>query len=72
MAFAYCPDCASRIYLGPKPWLGQPVTCNRCEADLEVTNLNPPELDWIDALVSESWEDSESDDVLADASDSYP
>jgi lysine biosynthesis protein LysW len=57
MAFAYCPDCASRIYLGQKPWVGQPVSCNRCEADLEVTNLNPLELDWTDDLVAGDWEE---------------
>lgn len=56
MAFAYCPDCARRIYLGRKPWVGQPAFCERCEADLEVVQLNPPDLDWTDSIVEESWE----------------
>lgn len=50
MAFAYCPDCASRIYLGQRPWLGQPVFCENCDADLEVVRLGPPQLDWVDEL----------------------
>ncbi len=56
MAFAYCPDCAARIYLGRKPWIGQPVLCDSCEADLEVVELNPPALDWVDNLTDEDWD----------------
>ena len=48
MAFAYCPDCAGRIYLGHKPWVGQPTACDYCESDLEVVQVNPPILDWAD------------------------
>jgi lysine biosynthesis protein LysW len=55
MAFAYCPDCAGRIYLGRKPWVGQPVTCDFCDADLEVVELNPPALDWADGGDDEDW-----------------
>jgi lysine biosynthesis protein LysW len=56
MAFAYCPDCAGRIYLGRKPWRGQPVTCDFCDADLEVVELNPPALDWATSGDDEDWE----------------
>jgi lysine biosynthesis protein LysW len=48
MAFAYCPDCAGRIYLGRKPWVGQPASCDYCDADLEVVGLNPLQVDWAD------------------------
>ncbi len=53
MAFGYCPECSARIYLGRKPWLGQPAICDDCEADLEVTQLNPPRLEWVET----EWED---------------
>jgi lysine biosynthesis protein LysW len=53
MAFAYCPDCAKRLYLGKRPWVSQAVFCDRCGADLEITRLNPLELDWSEYLVSE-------------------
>jgi hypothetical protein len=52
MAVAYCLDCGTRIYVGRKPWVGQAVYCDRCDADLEVTHVNPLELDWIDNLVN--------------------
>ena len=56
MAFAYCPECVARLYLGRKPWLGQPVICEHCDADLEVVKLNPPELDWVDDVTDRDWE----------------
>ena len=57
MAFTYCLDCGDRIYLGRKPWVGQPAFCEQCGADLEVTGVNPLELDWTDNLVNEDWEE---------------
>ena len=56
MAVAYCLGCGDRIYLGRKPWVGQTALCDRCGADLEVTNVHPLILDWIDDLVDEAWE----------------
>ena len=56
MAFAECPDCRRRIDLGRRPWVGQPATCVRCEADLEVVDLHPPRLDWIEEELDEDWE----------------
>ncbi len=41
-----CPDCDEAIDLGAKIELGQKVTCPYCEAYLEVTSLDPPELGW--------------------------
>ena len=51
MAFAYCLDCGDRLYLGRKPWVGQPAFCEQCGADLEVTGINPLEVEWTDELV---------------------
>jgi len=51
MAFAYCVDCGGRIYLGRRPWVGQPAYCEECGADLEVTSINPPQVEWADDLV---------------------
>lgn len=59
MAFAYCPECSARIYLGRKPWKGQPAFCDNCEADLEVVSLNPPGLDWTDNLFEEDLEEQD-------------
>lgn len=68
MAFAYCPDCAMRIYLGRRPWLGQPVFCDNCDADLEIVRVNPPQLDWVDELVD--IEEPREEELLWDMSDS--
>ncbi len=51
MAFSYCLDCGDRLYLGRKPWVGQPVYCERCGADFEVTRVSPLKLEWTDDLV---------------------
>lgn len=56
MAFAYCPDCAARIYLGRKPWLGQQASCDTCDAELEVVAVNPPVLDWVDEPADLDWQ----------------
>jgi lysine biosynthesis protein LysW len=56
MAFAECPDCGRRIDLGRRPWVGQPASCGRCEAELEVIDLHPPSLDWVDQDVDEDLE----------------
>jgi lysine biosynthesis protein LysW len=56
MAFAYCPDCSSRIYLGERPHLGEPAWCDTCGADLEVVNVNPPALAWAEATADAAWE----------------
>ena len=53
MAVAYCLNCGGRIYLGQRPWVGQAVFCDRCGADLEVTQVNPLDLDWTDVLVDD-------------------
>ena len=57
MAVAYCLDCGARIYLGHRPRVGQAAFCDRCGADLEVTEVSPLTLDWTDYLVDEDWEE---------------
>jgi lysine biosynthesis protein LysW len=56
MAIGYCVDCRGRIYLGDRPWIGQAAFCRRCGADLEVTHVNPLELEWIGDVVDEDGE----------------
>jgi hypothetical protein len=53
MASACRLDCAKRICLGERPWVGQAVFCDGCGADPKVTRLHPVELDWIEYLVNE-------------------
>ena len=41
-----CPYCDENISFSETPKLGQQVTCPRCGERLEVSNLNPLELDY--------------------------
>lgn len=51
-----CVHCKERISLGPRPEIGQRVTCSACQACLEIISVNPIELDWAyDAPVGEVW-----------------
>ena len=56
MAFSYCPDCGGRIQVDRRPWIGQPVFCPRCDADLEVVETSPTRLESTDNLLEDNWE----------------
>ncbi len=58
MPFATCPQCDERIRLADMPDIGDIVTCNWCDARLEVVSLGPIVLDWPFELD----EDDETDD----------
>jgi alpha-aminoadipate/glutamate carrier protein LysW len=63
MAEAMCPDCGQPVEVGPKPKLGQWLTCPHCSADLEVVSVNPVELDWAGEIdedhEDEFWDEEE-------------
>jgi lysine biosynthesis protein LysW len=44
---ATCPDCGLKVPLEGQIWLGREVTCPHCEAELEVVETVPVELDWL-------------------------
>jgi lysine biosynthesis protein LysW len=46
MASATCPDCGSFVPVADPPRRGERVTCPTCGASLQVSALNPPELEW--------------------------
>ena len=41
---ATCPECDATITLGAKTVEGEIIACPDCGAELEVVNINPPEL----------------------------
>ncbi|HUT18396.1 MAG TPA: lysine biosynthesis protein LysW [Anaerolineae bacterium] len=45
-AKAVCPDCGETITLKGSVRLGQEVICSHCDAELEVVETDPLELDW--------------------------
>jgi len=52
---AQCPGCENPIQLGEDVKLEAIIACPECYRLLEVTSLNPPELDY--ALRDEGWEE---------------
>lgn len=45
---ARCPFCFTYIHLHDKIEVWDILTCEECETPLQVVNLHPPELDYID------------------------
>jgi hypothetical protein len=43
---AYCPYCDAFVPIDGKAFIGKQVTCKSCKTKLEVSWLNPIELDW--------------------------
>ena len=71
-AKAICPSCGEWVKLPDHPKIGQKITCLQCEADLEVIEVNPVELDWafMEAeLDDEEWDDDEDWDEEEDWGD---
>jgi alpha-aminoadipate carrier protein LysW len=60
---ADCPDCGQKITLKGPVVLGQEVVCPHCEAELEVVETEPVELDW---AYDDEWDDDEWDDEEED------
>jgi lysine biosynthesis protein LysW len=44
---ATCPDCGQVVRLQGRVRRGQEVTCPHCDAELEVIETDPVELDWV-------------------------
>lgn len=62
---ARCPDCGEKIALPGEVYLGRKVICPDCEAELEVVETSPLQLDWLyedDFDYEDEEEDQEPDD----------
>jgi len=59
-----CIDCDEPIYLESKPKIGQIITCSNCDAQLEVIDIDPIELDWayLEPEEDEDWDWEDDDD----------
>ena len=60
VVIARCPDCGERVRLQGRLYIGRPVTCGNCDAELEVIETEPVELDWVDD--DDEYDDDEDDD----------
>lgn len=61
---AICPSCGEWVKTPEHPKIGHKLTCVHCEADLEVVEVNPVELDWTfyEEADDEEWDEDELDD----------
>lgn len=42
-----CPECSSTVFFKKTPYIGQPTYCNKCDSNLEVSQTDPLELEWL-------------------------
>ena len=59
-AVAPCPDCGENIILRGTIRVGKQVTCPHCEAELEIIEMDPVELDW--TYDDDDWDEEEDKD----------
>jgi lysine biosynthesis protein LysW len=61
MRSAKCPECDSPVTIPASAELWDMVVCRNCDTELELVDLNPPELDyWYDT--DEDYDDYDDDD----------
>jgi lysine biosynthesis protein LysW len=64
MARVKCPDCEHSFELGNR-FVGERFDCPECGVELEVSNIDPPEVDWAYDLEDQDddnhWDDDEED-----------
>jgi alpha-aminoadipate carrier protein LysW len=56
---ATCPDCGEKITIRGAVRIGQEVVCPSCDAELEVVETEPVELDW---AYEDDYDDDDDDD----------
>ena len=67
---ARCPACQTTIRFEANPELGSFIICEECEAELEVVQLRPLKLSWVDEDEYDDLEDYALDeDDFADFED---
>jgi len=62
VAIATCPDCGEKISIQGEIRLGREVTCPNCEAELEIVETVPVELDWVYDEDEEYIDDEDDED----------
>ena len=48
MPTEFCPACEMPIRIGKHPRVGQRLTCPHCSTSLEVSEVSPLELNWVE------------------------
>jgi alpha-aminoadipate carrier protein LysW len=58
---AVCPECEAEIHVDEDVDKGETLTCEECEATLEVVGLDPIELDLAPEEEDEDYDEDEAD-----------
>ncbi|MHA2406066.1 MAG: hypothetical protein ACXACH_04865 [Candidatus Hermodarchaeia archaeon] len=53
-----CLDCNTIILVDDETYIGQNVTCLKCEAEFEIVDLTPIQIEWL----YEDYDDADYDD----------
>jgi DNA-directed RNA polymerase subunit RPC12/RpoP len=63
MKKVYCLDCDRVIQFPTDAEVGDEITCQNCEAEFEITKLNPAEIEWLyDDYDADDYDDDDDDD----------
>jgi alpha-aminoadipate carrier protein LysW len=54
MSTVSCPECAAEIFLDEGTQIGEIIVCSDCGVDLEITLLDPPEIQ-LAPMEQEDW-----------------
>ena len=73
MANGKCPMCGANVSVPTNAKQGDLVNCAGCDAELEIVNVKPLELDWPldDYEYDEDYDDYDDDDFDDDDYDDY-
>jgi len=59
ISVAECPDCGEKIRFRGAVRVGQEIICPGCDAELQVVDTDPIELDWTYDELDDDWEDED-------------
>ena len=63
MPHVYCLDCDSKIILHTQIQVGDQCICNDCDAEFQIVNVNPAEIEWLYDDYDYGDDDDYDDDV---------
>ena len=70
MKTAYCLDCDRSIKLGDRVSISDVVECLHCEAEFQIMNLDPPDLEWL-YEEDDDWYEEEEEEEEEDGAESW-
>ena len=66
MPHVYCLDCDSKIVLHNQIQVGDECVCNECDAEFQIVNVSPVEIEWLYGNYDDDYDDDDDDDAYDD------